>query len=66
MEENKKDTVIRRDGRMEWICEHGVGHTYSAPERLIKYGYIHSCDGCCHKSPRFKELYIESRGRENE
>jgi len=27
----------RADGRMEWICEHGVGHG----------NHVHGCDGCC-------------------
>jgi hypothetical protein len=27
----------RYDGRMEWLCEHGVGHGQ----------HIHGCDGCC-------------------
>ena len=27
----------RADGRMEYLCEHGIGHG----------GHIHGCDGCC-------------------
>ena len=29
---------IRIDGRIEYDCEHGVGH-----------GGVHGCDGCCRK-----------------
>ena len=34
----------RLDGRIEWICEHGVGHTVWHPEGLDA---SHGCDGCC-------------------
>ena len=32
------------DGRLEWVCEHGIGHTVYAPEDL---DLVHGCDGCC-------------------
>ena len=28
---------IRQDGRVEWICQHGVGHG----------NHVHGCEGCC-------------------
>lgn len=28
---------IREDGRVEFICEHGIGHGL----------HVHGCDGCC-------------------
>lgn len=35
---------IRTDaGKVEWICEHGVGHT---DPRSTSYT-VHGCDGCC-------------------
>lgn len=34
---------IREDGRIEAVCEHGVGHTIQAK----KGDYVHGCDGCC-------------------
>jgi hypothetical protein len=37
---------IRADGRIEWICEHGVGHTIWYPEGSND---VHGCDGCCNK-----------------
>ena len=38
----EEEFYLRADGRVEWICKHGVGHTV--------YGYsIHGCDGCCDK-----------------
>ena len=30
---------IRADGRVEFLCRHGVGHG----------NHIHGCDGCCFK-----------------
>jgi hypothetical protein len=38
----------RLDGRIEWVCIHGVGHTIWSPNN----NYGHGCDGCC--SGRFK------------
>jgi hypothetical protein len=29
----------RADGRMEWLCPHGIGHG----------NHIHGCDGCCER-----------------
>lgn len=40
---------FRADGRVEWVCEHGVGHTVYAPEKMKESGYVHGCDGCCRK-----------------
>lgn len=37
---------LRMDGRVEWICDHGVGHTIWNP-RDGKYAFVHGCDGCC-------------------
>lgn len=34
--------LMRGDGRCEWVCNHGVGHT------VFGYG-THGCDGCCSK-----------------
>ena len=36
----------RADGRIEWYCEHGVGHTIWFPEGNSG---IHGCCGCCSK-----------------
>jgi len=36
----------RIDGRLEWCCEHGIGHTVYAPKNN---DYVHGCDGCCEK-----------------
>lgn len=38
---------LRGDGRIEWVCEHGVGHTIWAPKEQGDAGYVHGCDGCC-------------------
>ena len=37
---------LRLDGRIEWFCEHGVGHTVWFPKGSDG---IHGCDGCCKK-----------------
>lgn len=51
----KKGEIFRRmDGRIEWICEHGVGHTIWFPKGSNS---IHGCDGCCSKhKDRIKEI----------
>lgn len=37
-------SILRReDGRMEWVCEHGIGHTIWYPEGSDG---LHGCDGC--------------------
>ncbi|MFW6046329.1 MAG: hypothetical protein ACOCP4_00800 [Candidatus Woesearchaeota archaeon] len=41
----------RNDRRVEWVCEHGVGHTLWS----LHGDYIHGCDGCCRKIIRNKE-----------
>ena len=43
---------FRIDGRLEYICPHGIGHTVYAPPILQDDGtyyrdYVHGCDGCC-------------------
>lgn len=39
----------RMDGRLEWVCKHGVGHTiYVPPEHENDEAWwAHGCDGCC-------------------
>lgn len=37
---------IRSDGRVEWICKHGIGHTIWYPKGS---NAIHTCDNCCSK-----------------
>lgn len=37
--------------RIEWICEHGVGHTIWSPFNFFEHG----CDGCCQKILNNKE-----------
>lgn len=42
-----EDQFLRRmDGRIEWICEHGIGHTVWFPEGSDA---THGCDSCCIK-----------------
>jgi hypothetical protein len=56
----------RADGRMEWMCIHGVGHG----------NHVHGCDGCCSRhdypgvsgelnnSSIVKRIYHENYGDE--
>ena len=47
---------IRLDGRIEWICSHGVGHTIHAPMEGSAW-FIHGCceEMCCNKLKEAKE-----------
>lgn len=42
-----EELSFREDGRVEWICEHGVGHTVYNPNDWGEYTYVHGCCGCC-------------------
>ena len=33
----------KEDGRIEWVCKHGIGHTVYGNDMT------HCCDGCCIK-----------------
>lgn len=45
-EEFKMKNIIQRaDGRLEWTCEHSVGHTIYSDNN----NYTHCCDFCCRK-----------------
>lgn len=50
-----EDLQYRADGRIEWVCEHGVGHTIYSPNG----DYIHGCDGCCSRLYKKNELDAE-------
>lgn len=43
----------RGDGRMEWICEHGVGHPVGVIPQVAwqEWMGVHGCDGCCQGEP---------------
>lgn len=45
----KKQLITRADGRVEWVCEHGVGHTINVPLPFVteQAWWVHGCDGCC-------------------
>jgi hypothetical protein len=42
-------TLVREDGRLERVCEHGIGHTVGHTRGYLMGSYetIHGCDGCC-------------------
>ena len=43
-----KTHLVREDGRIEEVCEHGVGHPVGHLRRWQDWMYIHGCDGCTH------------------
>lgn len=46
-----KNIHFRLDDRVEWICEHGIGHTIFD---VANQPRIHGCDGCCSKLEKRK------------
>jgi len=54
--EIKENEITFRDYRIEWTCNHGVGHTIWAYQNGdIQSDYIHGCDGCCEKIKVMKD-----------
>jgi hypothetical protein len=50
--------LVRADGRLERVCEHGVGHTVGHKNaKMLKeeYIWIHGCDGCCRDYKRMRD-----------
>jgi hypothetical protein len=45
--------VKRLDGRIEWTCRHGIGHTIFSTRKGL-FEFVHGCDGCC-SSKVYKE-----------
>ena len=45
----RMDLLIREDGRVERVCEHGVGHPIGHVEEWKEWMGVHGCDGCCGK-----------------
>lgn len=43
----KQDELLREDGRVEWICPHGVGHPIGHISKWMDWMWVHGCDGCC-------------------
>jgi len=52
----KNSVCVRFDGRIEWVCRHGVGHPDPDVVRLLGRLYdkdvygVHGCDGCCSRN----------------
>ena len=55
--------IYREDGRIEQLCEHGVGHPIGHRNakmcRKDSWIWVHGCDGCCNKFPEI-EYYEET------
>ena len=45
---SEKRFTTRADGRIEWTCKHGVGHTVAVP-RGHQDSSAWWSHGCCHK-----------------
>jgi hypothetical protein len=41
--------LIRMDGRVERVCDHGVGHAVGHIHEWKDWMEVHGCDGCCHE-----------------
>lgn len=53
----EEDRIQKRaDGRFEWVCEHGVGHTIWFPKNSDG---VHGCDGCCRELVDINKLITE-------
>ena len=44
-----RNLLIREDGRVERVCEHGVGHCIGHVREWKGWMSVHGCDGCCDK-----------------
>ena len=54
-----KELNRRADGRVEWLCSHGVGHTILIPKGASKNMYGHGCDLCCSKEDKHIQEIIK-------
>lgn len=43
----KHRELVRADGRVERVCEHGVGHPIGHMTAWQTWMGVHGCDGCC-------------------
>lgn len=56
-----KRELLREDGRIEQLCEHGVGHPIGVAGRLWRpVDGVHGCCGCC----RTAAFHLEHTRRE--
>ena len=69
--EREANYIRRADGRLEQVCEHGVGHTVAIDRvryyeagvktydktspRWREVWWSHGCDGCCDNMERLHE-----------
>jgi len=63
-----EELQYRMDGRIEWECEHGVGHTVYAPAVKQDGGgmyrnMLHGCcgHGCCSRLPKIDLEVFEGK-----
>jgi hypothetical protein len=47
----RDDLLIREDGRVEWLCRHGIGHPIGHKRGWKDWMGVHGCDGCCVGEP---------------
>ena len=58
----EEELLWRVDGRLEWVCEHGVGHTVYEPKGS---GFVHGCDGCCKEVKVYNKQEEENKRYES-
>ena len=59
----KQGYNIREDGRVERICEHGVGHPVghvNTERESEDWMWVHGCDGCCRDYERLNQSAKEA------
>ena len=63
----KNDFFWRSDGRLEWVCEHNVGHTvccFGTKSSFLNWTY--GCDGCCKNIQCLKVRIIQQKKQDSE
>lgn len=61
--------LLRADGRVEWICEHGIGHTVWPAGNRTPFlseidAYLYGCDRCQSKLKRQTDKRVGVAGQE--
>jgi len=57
----RKKFINRADGRIEWVCKHGIGHTVYSPDEY----FVHGCDFCCKGIKLPKDTWTLEEGLKN-
>lgn len=55
----KTNELVREDGRIERVCEHGIGHPIGNKKAWDSWTGVHGCDGCCSKA----KFWLDNDGK---